>query len=178
MSTGPTWDWHQNGAPFRRQDGLYGQVETRSDYRIGMGVSGGKYDRQTDLVYSVNLAGGVSNRFRNYSLNLSTGKEADKPYSSIGPGFSLRMFKKLDLVLNSFLQNYQGVGQQHVLTFNYELSPTRSWGGRVVLQDADTNWYLAYRNAGHTGTETYFIIGDPNSARFTRQALLKVVFAL
>ena len=72
----------------------------------------------------------------------------------------------------------RGRTQQHVGTFSYELTPTRSIGGRIVTQDADTNWYCSFRHSGIFGTETYLILGDPNARRFVSQGMMKMVFAL
>ena len=46
------------------------------------------------------------------------------------------------------------------------------------IEDANTNWYLSYRSSGEKGTELFFIIGDPNSLRFTEKVALKLVFAI
>jgi hypothetical protein len=174
----PTFDWHQDGRPFRRRAGIGLNVETRSDYRFGINVDGGKFDNDSDLTYGLSLGGGVSNRFRQWGLNLTTGTQAHKPYTAFGPTISLRFLKKLDVAVSTFFQNYQGVSQQHILTFNYEMSPFRSWGGRLVIQDANTNFYLSYRNAGRGGLDTYFILGDPNARRFAQRVMMKWVFAL
>lgn len=174
----PNFDWHQDGRPFRRRAGIGLNIETRSDYRFGISAEGGKFDTDSDFTYGFQLGAGVSNRFRQWGFSFTTGNQANKPYTSFGPNLSLRVLKKLDISLGSFVQNYQGVKQQHILTFNYELSPFRSWGGRLVLQDANTNFYLSYRNAGRGGLDTYFILGDPNARRFTQRVMMKWVFAL
>jgi hypothetical protein len=64
------------------------------------------------------------------------------------------------------------------MTLNYEISPTRSFGGRVVVQNADTNVYLFYRNSGGRGTEYYFLFGNPDALRTQTSLQVKVVFAL
>ncbi len=178
VSFSPTFDWHLDGRPFRRQISLGAYFETRDDYSFGASVDGGKFDQDTDLTYSVNFGGGVSNRFRQWRLFLTTGQEASRPYTAFGPGFSVRLFKKLDLALQTFVESYNGISQQHIVTFNYELSPYRAWGGRLVIENANTNFYLSYRNAGRGGMDTYFILGDPNAARIVKRAMVKFVFAL
>lgn len=172
------WDWHQDGRPFRRQGNLNVSLDTKSDYQIGLGLSGGKFDDSNDLLYTASFGGNVSNRFRQWNLQFTTGKQADRPYTSIGPAFSYRFFKKLDLAVGSFIQNYEGVSQQTIVTFNYEINPFQSWGGRVVVQDNDTNFYVSYHNSGRKGTDSYFILGDPNSKRFVKRLTLKFVFSI
>jgi hypothetical protein len=174
----PRYDWHQDGRPFRRGGGVEAFWETRSDYGIGFNLSHEKFDDQTDATWGIVLGAGQSNRFRRYRLRINRGKLGDKPYSFVGPSFSLRTLKKLDLIYDGGIQHLEGRQSQHVVTMNYEMSPIRSVGGRVVMQNSDTNWYLSYRNSGQKGTEAYFILGDPNARRFTRRAALKLVFAI
>lgn len=174
----PQWDWHMDGRPFRRRASANIDFETRSDYGFGFFVDGGKFDDSTDFTYGLHLNGGVSNRFRQWRLSLSTGQQADLPYTSFGPSVSIRLFKHLDVSLGSFVENYQGISQQHILTFNYELSKYKAFGGRAVLGSETNNFYVSYRNSGHTGTDTYFIIGDPNARRFVKRVMMKMVFAI
>jgi hypothetical protein len=120
----------------------------------------------------------VSNRFRQRGVHYTTGMQADRAYRFFGPEGSIRILRKLDLAYGAGIQNYDVTTQQHILTMNYEFSPTRSIGGRVVVQDAQTNWYVSFRNSGERGTEVYFIIGDPNALRFREQVRMKLVFAI
>ena len=83
----------------------------------------------------------------------------------------------MDLALNGVFQNRDGLVQQHIATVNYEISPTRSVGGRLVAQNGDINAYFFYHNSGGKGTEYYFILGDPNATKTVRSAQLKMVFA-
>jgi hypothetical protein len=58
------------------------------------------------------------------------------------------------------------------------LSATKSVGGRIVVQNGQTNWYGFYRNSGGRGTNYYFVLGDPNATQFVKRASVKLVFAL
>jgi hypothetical protein len=174
----PIWNWHQDGRPFQRRAGAGLTLETRSDYRIFANVQGGKFDNDRDLIFTLGMTAGVSNRFRQWGIQGTTGILASRAYSSIGPTFSLRLFRKLDLVCSSFIQSYKGIDHQEILTFNYELTPTRAFGGRLVVQNGHVNFYLSYRNAGLAGTDTYIVLGDPNAERFASQVLVKWVIAL
>jgi len=174
----PQYDWHTNGRPFRRGAGMEMLFETRSDWAIGFDTTYQKFDAQTDHTYGLMFRNGVTNRFRQWGLRAQTGRLADRPSSFIGPEFSLRLLRKFDIAYSGSVLNLNGRTEQHVTTLNYELSPTRSIGGRVVIQNADTNWYLSYRNSGEKGTEVFFILGDPNATRFVEQALVKFIFAL
>jgi hypothetical protein len=174
----PVWTWRQDGRPFQRMASLGVSLETRSDYRLSGNVQGGKFDQDRDLTFSLTLEGSVSNRFRSWGISGTTGTQASKPYTSIGPFFSVRVLRRLDVVFAGFVQNHEGVEHQEILTFNYEITPTRAWGGRLVVRNGDVNFYMSYRNAGHAGTDTYIVLGDPNGKRFTKQVLVKWVLAL
>jgi hypothetical protein len=174
----PNYLWHTDGRPFRRGGGFSAALETRSDWRFGIDATHEKFDNEVDRTVGFRIRRGVSNRFRQWGLAYITGRQADKPYTFFGPEGSVRLFGKLDIAYGGALQNFEGRQRQHILTAAFEVSPTRSFGGRLVIQDSDTNWYLSYRNAGLLGTETFFILGEPNAARLQSQAMMKMVFAL
>ena len=170
--------WHQDGRPYQQGVDNFFSLETRSDWRVGLDVGMFRFDGKRDETYTLFLKNGVSNRFRQWGLQFLFGTQGGRPSTFISPTFSYRLFRKFDLAYGGAIQNLDGVTQQHILTMNYELSPTRSFGGRVVWQDADMNAYLFFRNAGHRGMETYFIIGDPNARRFVKSISFKFVFAV
>jgi len=95
----------------------------------------------------------------------------------LGPSASFRILKKLDILYQGAFQNRAGLDQQHVITMNYEISPTCSYGGRVVVQNADTDAYFFYHKSGGKGTELFLILGDPNAKRTVKSIQLKLVFA-
>lgn len=172
----PNWDWDLKGIPFNRSAGFQTMLETRGDTGIGVFVQGGKFYDSNDFTYGFNFVRGMMNRFKSWGVSFVTGQQASLPYSSIDPSFSFRFGKRFDLVYSASLQSYQGFNQQQILTFNYEINPYQSWGGRVVVERT-VNFYLSYRNAGRKGTDFYFVIGDPNAAAFVPRILAKWVFA-
>lgn len=174
----PTWDWHTDGRPFRRQGGLSFGVQTRSDYQFGVNVNGGKFDDETDFTYGLRFQSGVTNRFRQWGFFVTTGQQANQPFTAYGVDFAFRLGQKFDIAYSTYLQSYQGFEQQHILTLNYQLDPFRAWGGRVVIQNSAVNFYLSYRNAGRRGMDTYIILGDPNADSFVQRVMVKFVYAL
>jgi hypothetical protein len=174
----PQLTWHYNGLPFQRGGQVDLNLETRSDWRFGLSSTQQKFDDQTDETYGVQVTSWASNRFKQWGFNVTAGRQANRPYNFIGPTGSVRILKKMDLAYAAAIQNFEGREQQHILTGTYEVSPTRSFGGRIVIQDANTNWYVSYRSSGEKGTEMFFIIGDPNSLRFTEKVAVKLVFAI
>lgn len=173
----PLYWWQETGQLYYR--GVQGSynVETRSDWHLELDYAHLQFLDTTDNTFGFNIIRGVTNRFCQYGLQFSTGELGSVPSTFFGPVMTLRVLKKMDLAYNGVLQNRDGLVQQHIATVNYELSPTRSVGGRVVVQNADTNAYLFYHNSGGKGTEYYLILGDPNALRTVKSIQAKVVFA-
>ncbi len=173
---GLVWD-RFNGAHYQQSAGSFASLVTKSDWGFTFAHDYAVVEGQMDHTVTLGVTSGFSNRFRRFGLNVQTGILGGQKATFLAPTASLRLLKHMDISYGGSILNLQGVTKQHILTANYELSPTRSFGGRLVAQDSDTNWYLSYRSAGGKGTDLYFIIGDPNARRFTRQVQLKLVFA-
>jgi hypothetical protein len=169
--------WRFNGDPFDRELSSSLQMVTRNDWEFSLAKNDVTFMGLHDGTLSVELTKGFHNRFQSFGFQVLTGETGGVPTTFISPVVKLRLFKKLDVLYSGAIQNRGGLAQQHVTTLNYELSPTRSFGGRIVNQNADTNAYLFYRNSGGKGTEYYFILGDPNARKTVRSVQLKVVFA-
>ena len=179
---GPQYWWHQDGRPYQRGVSAGANFQTRSDWSVGVNVNHNRFDSQTDRTIGFNLTSGVSNRFKSYGLKFSTGTQGGAPTRFFGPQVSVRVLKRLDVIYQGGLQQQKGWNRQHIATFNYQFSGTRTLGGRVVSQtepgkSPNTNWYVSYRNAGGAGTELYFLFGDPNAVKFTPRAAVKLIFA-
>jgi hypothetical protein len=168
---------HYDGTPYDRELTQSLRFFTRNDWLIAFSHNDVRFEGLDDRTFSVEITKGYRNRFQTFGLFVMTGETGSEPTTYFGPVVKLRLFKKLDVLYSGAIQNRLGIQQQHITTLNYELSPTRSFGGRVVNQDSDMNAYLFYRNAGEKGTEYYFILGDPNARRTVRSLQLKVVFA-
>lgn len=170
------WD-HLDQSRFHRDFGVFSQITARADWSTSFSFDYALVDKTIDETVTVGLTNGVTNRFKQYGVQVQTGRLASHPATYIAPTASVRLFHHLDLAYAGSLLNLQGVTRQHILTAGYDLSPTRSFGGRAVMHNNDLNWYLSYRNSGGKGTNMYVIIGDPNARRFSRQAQVKFVFA-
>ncbi len=178
MELNPIMDWHMDGRPFRRRVSWNGSIETRSDWSMWLSASYGTFDGELDNTYGIGLTYGASNRFRRIGFGLNKGRQASKPYSYFGPNASFRLFRRLDIGYGGAIQEFDGTAQQHIVTLNYEFSPTRSMGGRIVAENGRTNWYLSYRHSGGKGTETFIMLGDPNADEFASRLRVKAVFAM
>jgi hypothetical protein len=174
----PQYSWHYSGLPYQRGAQSNINFDARSDWGIGFDTNYTRFNSQTDNTYGFSFTNGVTNRFRQWGFYVQVGRLADRPSLFVGPHFSFRVFKRLDIGFNGSIQNHDGVVQQHILTLNYVLSATKSVGGRIVVQNGQTNWYGFYRNSGGRGTNYYFVLGDPNATQFVKRASVKLVFAL
>jgi hypothetical protein len=152
-------------------------MTTKDDLNLDVNYNRFDFQKVPDNYVNFQFTQGVTNRFRQFGLQFQTGIEGGAKITEFGPTASLRLLKKLDLSYTGFIQNRLGVIQQHILTANYELSPTRAFGGRVVVQNADTNVYLFYHNSGGKGTDYYLLFGDPNALRTQNLFQVKVVFS-
>jgi len=153
-------------------------IETRSDFHLEFDYASDSQFGTDDNTLGVNLLYGATNRFRQFGVQAITGETGGVHSTFLSPTASVRVFKSFDLIYGGGIQNRAGLTQQHILTANYQISPTRSFGGRVVVANADTNVYLFYHNSGGKGTEYYLLFGDPNATRTVHAIQAKVVFAL
>lgn len=168
---------NMDGTPFQRG----GSASTFLGLRNGWGSKfewwyydyAGKIDRNLSL----SMIKGWDNRFSNIGFTVGGGTNASEGAGYFSVDFARRVSKGFDIGYRGFFENFQGHTQQNILTMAYEVTPTRSFGGRMVTQNADTNWYLSYRDAGKKGTEMFVILGDPNAREFRRMLQVKMVFA-
>ena len=174
----PNYWMHTDGRPYLRAWETSGWIDTRSDLHLSFDYNYQATDKQLDNTLTLGAINGVSNRFLQYGLTAQFGILANQPASFLAPQMSVRLFKKLDVSYGGAILNLQGVTQQHIVTANYELSPTRSFGGRMVKQDSNTNAYLFYHNSGGKGTEMFVLLGDPNTRTFQKKLSLKLVFVV
>ena len=166
-----------DGTPFQRG----GSIESFLGFRNGWGTKfeGWYYDFDglIDRNISMSVIKGWDNRFSNIGATVGGGTNASEGAGYFSIDTARRIGKGLDIGYRGFFENFQGHINQNIFTVAYELTPTRSFGGRLVTQNADTNWYLSYRDSGKKGTEMFVILGDPNAKEFRRMLQVKMVFA-
>jgi len=49
------------------------------------------------------------------------------------------------------------------VSFNYDFTPEKTLGGRLLSGTLGTNFYMSYRQAVRQGTDLFVILGDPNA---------------
>jgi hypothetical protein len=177
-SAGTSDSHHYDGTLFRQQRRASFGVESRSDYALSVGWDGGRFEEFDDSVFTVEARARASNPFRHYGLGFSWGRRAGDPITFLTPFATWRFGERFTIGLRSALLYHTEDAQQHIVTFNYDLSPEQGIGGRVVAQTGGTNAYLAYRRSGYGGVETFLILGDPNARKFRARVMTKVVWSM
>lgn len=168
MAGGRFFNGFQGGASIETRSDIHFEFDYATDFQLG----------SNDNTMGLNIVYGATNRFRQFGIQATTGETGGVHSTFVAPTASVRLFSGFDLTYAGGIQNRDGVSQQHILTANYQLSPTKSVGGRMVINNADTNVYLFLHNSGEKGTEFFVIFGDPNATRTVRALQAKVVFAL
>ncbi|MFQ3611978.1 MAG: DUF5916 domain-containing protein, partial [Fimbriimonadales bacterium] len=150
----------------------------RNDYALGLGADLGEFEGETDRVWKVNLSGNVSDRYRSWRIGYEWGVRSDRSVRYLTAGFTRRLFGRVDLGVNTAVLELGERTRQTVVTLGWEIDSRRALTGRLVQRNGQTNWYLAYRDAGGLGQDLYVIVGDPNARRFTERVAVKMVWAL
>ena len=171
-------DWETlDNQPYYQGGGFSYNMTTQSDWYMEFDYSLDKFERVPDNFYNFFLLKGLTNRFAQFGLSCSPGVQGGANTTIFSPVASVRVLKKLDLIYNGLIQNREGQIQQHILTANYEISPTKSFGGRFSTENADTDVYLFYHDSGGKGTEYYVLLGNPNTLKTQTSLQFKLVFA-
>ena len=166
-----------DGTPFQRGGSVESFLGLRNGWGTKLEASYYNFDGLIDRNVGLTVTKGWDNRFSNIGVTVGGGTNESEGAGYFSINTARRIGKGLDIGYRGFFQNFQGHINQNIFTVAYELTPTRSFGGRMVTQNADTNWYISYRDAGKKGTEMFIILGDPNAKEFRRMLQVKMVFA-
>lgn len=168
---------HFDGRRFRRERGGGCDIRTRSDLAFRVSWDGGQFEEHHDGVWGLGFKVRASDSFRNFGVDYCWGRRASARLRFLSPFVTWR-WSKLTVGVKSSILRHREDAHQHIVTVNYDFSPGRGVGGRLVSQTGGTNWYLSYRQSGYGGVETFVVLGDPNAKRFTSQLLVKTVWPL
>lgn len=171
-------DYHTYEGP-QQEGGVDGSfsVVTRNDIGLNYNRSHVLYDGRLDDINGVGVRFNTSNRFRRYGFYYETGQRSDLPSHYLSADGSFRIAKSFDLGVSQAVQSYQGTDALTIVSLGWEINATRSLTSRIVHRNGNTNAYLAFRNGGGAGAETYLILGDPNADKTARRFSVKVVWA-
>ena len=73
---------------------------------------------------------------------------------------------------------HKGRRRQHILTLNYDITPERGLGTRLIYRDSKFNALVTYRQVVRRGMDAFIIVGDPNAEEMEKRILAKVIVPL
>lgn len=152
-------------------------VVTRSDIKLGAGISRNVFYGERDDTQSLRVTFNESNRYKKLGLSYDWGEREGRSTRYTSVNGSYRLFKGLDLGVAWSLFNFTGEERLGIVTLGYEITPLDSISGRFVNRSGSVNAFLAYRHGGGSGIEYYVIVGDPNADKWRSRVSLKVVWA-
>jgi hypothetical protein len=167
-----------DGSRYEDNAGIYARTHFRSEHSIGLNFNKGRYEEYRDWTLQLNLGGNIHDQYRNYGLSISYGRREDADYRFLSPYINFRLQKKLSMGLRSQLLWHEEDRKQHVLIINYDITPERGLGARLVHRDGKFNAFITYRQAVRRGIDAFIIIGDPNAEKMQKRALAKVILPL
>ena len=167
-----------NGDHYTHNVGAYVRGHFRSDHAGSIRFNKGRYEEHRDWTLSLNLSGDVDNQFQGYGISASHGRREDADYAFVSPYISYRFQEKLSMGLSSQFLWHKGRRRQHILTLNYDITPERGLGTRLLYRDSKFNAFVTYRQAVRRGIDAFIIVGDPNAEEMEKRILAKVIVPL
>ncbi|MFZ4506859.1 MAG: sugar-binding protein [Fimbriimonas sp.] len=165
-----------DGSPYRRALNLDAFAITRSRLLFNVNSEWSRYLGSNDRLTRLVTVFPANDPYRSVSLDYSFGNFDGSKYDSVSLSTSYRPVQDLQLTSSIQSVRFNGLSEQAILGFNYDLKQDRSLTGRVVKAGKDTNAYVAFRRSGNQGMEYYLIVGDPNARTFRSSVILKLIF--
>src|SRR5258708_22229056 len=158
-------------------DGMATHFDARTEKQLGFIAEfrNGVFEQNHDNVYTLGFRYPSLDKFRNYGVSVSWGKQDGGSYLDIAPTINWRFFNRLSIGATSEIVHLAGHQEQDIVTVAYDLSRDQGIGGRMVRLNGKTNWYLSYRRSGYGGTEDFVILGDPNIQVFSHSLVFQVI---
>ncbi len=186
--TGPfrsgSWWWsankyeHLDGSPFRDGIGTGITLDTANQWMVDLDLNTGTFEDDRDHVVRLGARYPSQDKFRNAGISVATGKRRGSNYSALSPGVTWRFFNRLSVGASAEVISAGAAYRQDIVTLSYDVARDQAVGGRLVRRDGKANGYLSYRKSGYGGTETFVILGDPNSEAYADRLVVKVVMPL
>jgi hypothetical protein len=174
---------------FRDRQGYSASLETRQNVSLSHSAWRGHFRERdalaADLDHAFDFGVGVtdSDRSSSYNVGFSAGDADGAPRRFVRQRVFRRWERITAQLQNSRLTHHERI-QQHILSMNYDFTPSVGVGGRVILRRNETrndnawNWYVSLRRSGGRGVETFLIFGEPNGETFTPRIEGKVLLPL
>jgi hypothetical protein len=175
---------HQDNSPFHRDLAAGTELDIRDSFGLGLGFFATDRYEDTDFfqdrVISLGARWNRYNLRRRGRLSLDLGKQAGADYKrlSLSQGFQAGERFAFQLGTDLRLMDYPEYSErasQIITTLNYDITPEKGLGGRLVMADGKLSGYLAYHQMPRKGMDFLVIFGDPNSTTFQPSLIIKVV---
>jgi hypothetical protein len=157
-------DSYHTGGFFMNGDQASFSLNNRPGNGIYASWSQGQHQAYRDHVNEVSFNWNDNSTFAGGNIDGQFGTQEDQHsrFLSLNQGYGLsRQF------ILSLSANHLDLGPQHttqvVFSPAFRLTAERSIGGRAVMQGHDTDIFLSYEQKARTGSDIFFLIGDPNS---------------
>ena len=164
----------RDGAHYRDGVALSAEASMKSLIQASTDFQYEHFEDRHDMLASVSFEYPYTNPYRRFGVGASFGEIENAAYRLIEGGFRYRPFKRLQLSLSAQSVQHTVNEDQIVLELNFEKGKFESFGGRVVYNEHQWNWFASYHMSGNTGAEYFLIVGDPNASSFQKTLILKV----
>lgn len=160
---------HLDGSLFHNDISMYGGLSLRKG--TGYWVNAFISDRPPyhDSVARAGYYWGSNDLYKGGSIGLGLGKQAGGDYSywSLSQGWPIgdRLSVQASYEFARISEPSPDAFRSHqiIASAAYDLDSQRTVGGRLINSKGKTNLYLAFKQRVNTGTDIYFIYGDPNA---------------
>lgn len=132
------------------------------------------FEDRHDKLFEASFGFPRNNPYRRFGVGAGFGEIDGAPYRSVEAGVYYRPVQRLQLSLRAQSVQHTEDEDQIVLSFNFLMNKFESFGGRVVYNEHEWNWYASYRMGGNEGAEYFLIVGDPNASSFQKSLVFKV----
>jgi len=174
--TGLSFD-RLDGSFYRNSISGFLEANTRTHFGGGVGFEFSNFEGSADRRINAGIGYGPD-PYRGLNLNYSVGEFSGIPYENISVSWKYKLASRIHINGSSEFVDFDGNETQHILAARYDIGRYESVGGRLVLQNGVSNWYLSYRLSGKRGAEYFLLIGDPRASVFQNRLVLKAVFPI
>jgi len=160
-------------------------LSASASFRGGRGISFGLGESQRDEFHdetkSIGLSWNTDTKDRNGSVSYIVGRRAGGDYTYWSFAQMFRVSEALAVGIShewsriGAPSEFAGAGQLDIVNLNYDLTPEKSIGGRMVRRLGKENVYFSYRQQVRRGMDAYVIYGDPNAVETTGMVSVKLV---
>ena len=137
-----------------------------------------------DRFYTIEYGWKQNDIYRAGGLELSLGKLVGGDYTYISLEQGTRLSDRLSAQIWLDYRRIDepsaeaGTFRQTVISANYDITPERGFGGRLIRREGRSNVYTYYRQKVRAGMDAYLIYGDPNADETEDTLLLKLIWPM